>query len=91
MSQYVYGGGKNFFVHTKIEIKQKNYQPSYLVNVLNAYWNKGISFSKHKCLLHFIGLSGSINKVLLRVNLIIYHTGMVYLVSCMVIYSIKNL
>lgn len=61
------------------------------MNVLNALWYKGISFSKHEYFLHFIGLSGSTNKVLLRVNLIIYHVDMVYLVTGMDRFSIKNL
>lgn len=85
---------EKLFVHTKAEIKQKIsnliYQPSYLVNVFNAFWHKGTIFSKHECFLHFIGLSSSI-KVLLRINLIIYHAGVLPLVICMVIYFIKSL
>jgi hypothetical protein len=35
-------------------------------------------FSKHEWLLHFIGLSSSSNKILLKINMVMYQAGMVH-------------
>lgn len=48
-------------------------------------------FSKHEWFLHFIGLSSSNNKILLKINTIAYHAGVVHFRRSIIIYSIESL